>query len=496
MKHIRDLGDFREGDLDQRISLQVVRAFFVEVERAVTDPRKSISGNVYQRLREEVVDRGLCTHCGTCAGLSNGSVIMARESRGPLPVSRRDDAALLTELAYQVCPGLGVDYPDMFRWLFDSLPENWLIGVYRKLFLGHSSIPMIRRNGSSGGVITQTLLYLLKNDLIDGAVVLRHGEPETWLSTPIIAQSAAQIEAAAQSVYVPTPVNTILAEIESFDGRLAYVGLPDQVAAIRRLQRLGHAGAKKIEYIIGPYVGTILYLEAIKSYLRSNGGKTLDDVAKLRYREGEWPGFLEIRLKNGETLRENKFYYNYLIPFYLTASTLLSVDFTNELTDISVGDAWQPQLEDKGEGFSVILARTDRGLRLLTDMKDNGLLALEEISLESALAMHGHMLDFKKRGSFIRMAWHRRLGLAVPTYGYAPERVSFSRFLVEFIISGILLVGHSRLARWLVERIPLKLIGPLFNVIRKTWKRISKPTKRSGLRTMSFRIEPPSQTKL
>jgi coenzyme F420 hydrogenase subunit beta len=461
----------------------------------VIDLKKSVSGNVYQRLREEVVDRGLCTHCGTCAGLSDGSVIMTRERRGPIPVYRRNGASSLTELAYQVCPGFGVNYPDMFRWLFDCLPDNWLIGVYRKIFLGHSSIPMIRRNGSSGGVITQTLLYLLEHDFIDGAVVLQHGQPEAWLSTPIIAQSAAQIEAAAQSVYVPTPMNTILAEIESFDGRLAYVGLPDQVAAIRQLQRSGHAGAKKIEYIIGPYVGTILYLEAIKSYLRSNGGKTVDDVAQLRYREGEWPGFLEIRLKSGETLREKKFYYNYLIPFYLTASTLLSVDFTNELTDISVGDAWQPQLEEKGEGFAVVLARTDRGLRLLNDMMDNELLALEEISLDSALAMHGHMLDFKKRGSFIRMGWRRRLGLAVPTYGYAPERISFFRFLVEFIISGILFIGHSRLARYLVERIPLRLIGPLFNIIRKTWKRISKPTKRSGLRTMTFRIAPPSQTK-
>ncbi len=420
---------------------------------------------------------------------------MLRGSQGPLPVSQwNHDSSSLTELAYKACPGLGINYPQLFRWFFDDLPQNWLVGVYRQIFLGHSSVPRIRRAGSSGGVITHTLLYLLENDLIDAAVVLQHGCPEAWLSTPMIARTAKQIEAAAQSVYVPVPVNTILAEIDSFDGRLAYVGLPDQVAAIRELQRLGHVGAKKIEYVLGPYVGTIMYLDSIRSYLRSKSGKELEDIAELRYREGEWPGHLQAKLTSGEILREKKFYYNYLIPFYLTTSTLLSVDFTNELTDISVGDAWNPQLEERGEGFSVVLARTERGSRVLKEMKDTGLLELEELSLDSALAMHGHMLDFKKRGTFIRMDWRRRFGRAVPQYGYAPEDIPIVRRIVELFISGILLIGHSRLARYLVERLPLKVIGPLFDVLRKTWKRISKPTKRSGLRTMRFRIDSPTQS--
>ena len=460
----------------------------------MTESTRSESSDVYRRLRDEVVERGLCTHCGTCAGLSGGNIDMVRGGSGPLPVSQRDDSSTLTELAYQACPGLGINYPQLFRWFFDGLPHNWLIGAYRQIFLGYSLIPRIRRCGSSGGVITQTLLYLLENDLIDGGIVLQHGSPEAWLSTPMIARTAEEIEAAAQSVYVPVPVNTILAEVESFDGRLAYVGLPDQVAAIRQLQRLGHAGAKKIEYVIGPYVGTIMYLDSIRSYLRSKCAKKLEDIAELRYREGEWPGCLQIKLKSGEILRENKFYYNYLIPFYLTKSTLLSVDFTNELTDISVGDAWNPQLEERGGGFSVVLARTELGSRLLKEMKDRGLLALDELSLDAALAMHGHMLDFKKRGAFIRMAWLRRFGRAVPQYGYAPEHISIVRRFVELFISGILLAGHSRLARYLVERIPLKLIGPLFDVLRKAWKRISKPTKRSGLRTMTFRIDPSTQS--
>ncbi len=120
-------------------------------------------------------------------------------------------------------------------------------------------------------------------------------------------------------------------------------------------------------------------------------------------------------------LRAEKFYYNYLIPFYITRSTLLSVDFTNELTDISVGDAWHPDYEKLGQGFSVVVARTEKGENLLREMQAVGVFALEETTVERALSMHGHMIDFKKRGAFIRMGWRRTLGQRVPEYGYRPR---------------------------------------------------------------------------
>jgi coenzyme F420 hydrogenase subunit beta len=272
-----------------------------------------------------------------------------------------------------------------------------------------------------------------------------------------------------------------------FDGRLAYVGLPDQVASLRELQRQGHPGAEKVEYVLGPYVGTNMYLEAITGYLRANGVDSLEEIAELKYRDGEWPGYLMIRLRNGRILKAEKFYYNYLIPFYVTKSTLLSVDFTNELTDISVGDAWHPRFEAQGEGFSVVVARTAKGEALLQAMAAAGAVVLEETSLAEALTMHGHMLDFKKRGSFIRMAWRQKLGRPTPTFGYRPAHIPLSRKLVELVISAIFMVCGTRPSRAIVAHIPLSIIGPLFNTLRKTWKNLSKPTKRKGLRDVEFK---------
>jgi coenzyme F420 hydrogenase subunit beta len=187
-------------------------------------------------------------------------------------------------------------------------------------------------------------------------------------------------------------------------------------------------------------------------------------------------------LKNGRVLRAEKFYYNYLIPFFITKSSLQLVDFTNELTDISVGDAWSPQYEKRGGGHSIILARTQETAALLQEMQSAKLLHLKEIPLEEALDMHGHMLDFKKRGSFIRNGWKD----AQPEYGYRPTHMPASRIAIEWCLRFFFWIGSLKLARWTVEHLPLSVVGPCFNCARKQWKNISKPTKRRGLKEMQF----------
>ncbi len=444
--------------------------------------------DAFSRISSQVIDAGLCTHCGTCVGLSGGTLQMRSTPDGPLPAATPGKQPRLDQMAYEACPGKGIHYPTAWRDLFGKHPQNWLIGCYQRLFVGYSLVPEIRRRGASGGVITQTLIYLLEKGLVDGAVVLCQGRPKPWRAEPIIAQSVKEVRAASQSVYVPAPVNTILADMETFDGRLAYVGLPDQVAALRQLQKLGHRGASKVDYVLGPYVGTSMYFGAVESYLRSNGIDDLNEIIELRYREGEWPGYLQIRTRSGLVLRARKFYYNYLIPFYITQSSLLAVDFTNELTDVSVGDAWHPRYEKQGGGFSVVVARSKKGESLLASMQQDGALTLEEIALAEALSMHAHMFDFKKRGAFIRQSWRNGRGRRVPDYGYRPTSIPFSRRVVELGIAFVFGICRTRFARKMVELVPLSLIGFSFDVLRRAWKKASQPAKRKGMNDVSFEI--------
>jgi coenzyme F420 hydrogenase subunit beta len=113
---------------------------------------------------------------------------------------------------------------------------------------------------------------------------------------------------------------------------------------------------------------------------------------------------------------------------------------------------------------------------------------LEPTTLADALAMHGHMIDFKKRGSFIRLGWRAALGKPVPDYGYRPVHLPWSRKGVELVISTLFAVCGTALARRLVEWAPIGVIGPLFNTLRKSWKELSKPVKRKGLTQSEYSI--------
>ncbi|MBI1833787.1 MAG: Coenzyme F420 hydrogenase/dehydrogenase, beta subunit C-terminal domain [Candidatus Andersenbacteria bacterium] len=443
----------------------------------------------WQKIQDNIIKEGLSSHTGLEVGLSRGQLRLKNPPHDLTPQPTVPEEQLnLDPAIWEALPDRGLPYPNLNTFIFGKHPSSWLTGEFKQAYVGYALDDSVRIEAASGGVLTQTLLYLLQTKRITGAVVLRLRKDIPYLVEPIIARSREEILSSAGSIYTESAPLTILEKLRKEEGPLAFVGLPDQVAAIRMLQKLNHSSVRSIKYILGPYTGTVMRFGALNSYLRANNA-TLGQVTSLSYRAGEWPGYLEIRLRGGKILRAEKFYYNYLIPFFITKrSSRLAVDFTNELTDISVGDAWAPEYEKKRGGYSVILARSTIGKSLLEEMEQHNLVKLTPVTYEKVVSMHSHMIDFKKRGSFIRMQWRRFLGKQNPTFGYEPNHIPLSRYIVEFIISGLFVVGSTRIAHILIEHIPLTIIGPIFNGLRITWKRFSSGQKRAGLKTTTFRL--------
>ena len=442
---------------------------------------------LWNRLRDDVIDAGLCTHCGLCAGLVDG-VTMREGPAGPLPFAETTPAESETDavaLAWNACPGRGAPTAELWRQLSEK-DAHPLLGPIESHHIGHASDATVRRGGASGGVITRTMAHLLESGRVDGVITLRQDPDEPERAHAVIARTADEVYATAQSVYAVTPMLDRWPEFRDFEGTLAFVGLPDQIAAIRMLQAAGDETAQKIRFLAGPYVGTNLLPGAVRAFLRSRGVPPSVEITGLQWRAGEWPGYLEVRTADGGVHRAKKFYYNYLIPFYIAPSCLLTPDFTNELTDLSVGDAWSPRFESAGGGHSVVLARTPLAEEVLSEMVAEEKVTLDAVSLDEALSMHGHMLDLKKRGSFIRFDRRARQGLPIPDFGYRPATITKERRRVERILGLIFAIGRTSFARAIVVRIPLPIVGTTFNILRKTWKRLSKPTKRKGLAELEF----------
>jgi coenzyme F420 hydrogenase subunit beta len=455
---------------------------------AKNSPSRLTQHTAWQRLEKEVIDQGLCTRCGSCAGLCQTGSIRFRDPFGeclPEKVKPCNCEACQTA-SWQACPGKTVPFPSLEKRLFGHVTRNRFLGEVYEALVGYSNNPEIRSQSASGGLITATLLHLLKTKKISAAAVVGYNHRHPWQPEVQLAKTPQTIMAAAQSKYALVPVNSILKQLTSFPGKVAVVGLPDQIQSLRKLELYGHPAVKNIAYLLGSYSGINLHFTAVKSFLKNHGLTDLSQVTSLKFRAGAWPGNMRVETKDGQVFELPKFYANYLIPFYAVQRDLLSVDLSNELADISYGDAWAPKYEERHQGWSLVLTRTAKGIRLIEEMRQKGVVKLDPIPLSQAINMHSHMLDFKKRGAFIRIS--RKPSVQQPNYGYYPTNIPFKRQLFESIISTLFWFGQTRLARFLIEHIPLTFSGTLFMQARLFWKKLTYTTKRKGLSELRFKI--------
>jgi coenzyme F420 hydrogenase subunit beta len=438
--------------------------------------------NKQQRELERIMRSGLCNRCGTCVALSRGKIAFTGRERKYRPKLAGDLSGQEAGRILNACAGKTFSFPD-YREHFYREPAHFhtYIGPYENIFTGHSTDPEIRLNAGSGGILSAVLIYLLEKKKIDGAIVTAMSKDKPWLTEPVIATSRQEILEAAQSKYIITSVNEILAKSLDFEGRLAYVGLPGQVQSIRKLQKTADPSVANIRYLFGPFYGNTLYFSSVISFLRSHGEKDYRQIRKLWFRYGEWPGNMRVEMNSGRIFELKKFHANYLIPFHILKNSLFCTDLTNEFTDISGGDAWSPEYEERGKGYSIVIPRSKTGMEIIDNMVREGRLELSPCSEEEAIRMHSHGYDFKKRGSFIRIGFRRMFFRPVPDYGYRLSGFPASRYLMELLISSLFLLLGTWPARRMVELFRPAFIGRIFERIRDTWKKSTRTIKRKNL---------------
>ena len=439
----------------------------------------------FDRLQRAVIRPGLCTHCGACVGLAQG-VLRWRRAEGPLPAMAGSSPR---------CPNLPMRLVRARGWITRHWPctcsaprrQNWLIGVCRSAYLGYSlttaRFAAPRRFRRCDHADT---------GLPAGAGV----DPGRGGGAPGAAQALA-----GRAGHRPNsgrrygrPARASMPRCRStrcwkrwrpFPAGWPMWACRTRWRSLRRLQRVGHPGAAKVDYVLGPYVGTNLYAAAIESYLRSPRYRDLEEVTELRYREGEWPGYLQVETRDWARPSHREVLLQLSHPLLRDPQHALSVDFTNELTDISVGDAWHPGWKRKGGGFSVVVARSRVGEQFCTPCRRGAGGAGGHRAGRGA----GHAwpyAGFQEAGSFIRMQWRKARGLPVPDYGYAPVAYSPSRYAVELVISTFFASGgrgwpgaSSSMCR--------SLSWVRCSIRRASgWKQLSKPVKRKGLAATRF----------
>ena len=370
---------------------------------------------------DEVVKAGLCTGCGTCAGVCPASAIGMCVSNGLfLP---EVDLAKCTScgLCLECCSGRSVDFEKLNLWLFGKKPEDELLGNYLQCYVGHSNNNSIRFGSSSGGIATQLLILALEKGIIDGAIVARMRKDRPLETESFVARTSEEIVSASRSKYCPVAANEALECVLKEKGRFAVVGLPCHIHSIRKAEKKISVLRKRIVLHIGLMCSHTASFRGTEFLLGKLNLKQ-ENIALIAYRGRGWPGFMFIKLKDRSSLsvpytgQWNAYGPVFSCFFFTPRRCLVCPDETNELADISLGDAWLPELRNERNGESIVVARTEEGEELLSLACVAKVISLRHIGHEKVEFSQREPLRFKKDDIQNRLAIVKALGEKTPSF--------------------------------------------------------------------------------
>lgn len=408
---------------------------------------------------------GLCTGCGTCVGICPNNAVKLNIVHGTYLPQVEDANCTNCGYCIKSCPGHQVDFTELNHRIFGNQCDASLLGNYLECYIGHSNDEYTRYNSSSGGMISELLIFALEEGIINGALVVRMKNDRPLEPEPFIARSKEQILSASKSKYCPVPANIALKHIIRQNGKFAVVGLPCHIHGIRKAETLDRRLREKIVLHLGLFCShTVSFIGT--EVLLHKFGINEQLVEKIDYRGNGWPGSLSITLINKQVFKPKerdfrKAYWNPLFgSFFFTPFRCMScVDMTNELADLSFGDAWIKKiLEMDRVGMSIVISRSEAGEKLLKEAKRKGKITLKKISDKHVLRSQLIPLSFKKVDIKSRLSILKSLGNIIPKYRgvkYYPNKYSF---MISFLQILDAYVSNRKIGLFILKNTPFKVL--------------------------------------
>ena len=411
----------------------------------------------------QIVDEGLCHCCGSCSAACPRGIISPGVDYFPR-WEENTAACVDCGMCVKVCPGAEFSYPEHCLSIFGLRPDPAAThGFFLKAYLAHAVDAGVRHEGTSGGIGALLPLFLMEQRGFAGAISVGFDEQEPWKPKAFIAEAAVDLLRAGNSKYPVCAVNHLLGRLRRASGRYVFTGLPCQIHGLRKLCALDRSLEQRIGLVVGLFCHSALEHQAIFDALAAARLEP-EEITAVRYRLGKLPGYISFkdgrgawrdmmypRLRQDQYRPNAKEWLSFLFKFYSPVRCRLCPDATAEFADISLGDPWIDgwrKISRFEEGWTTVLARTERGLEVLQDAKRAGVLVLDELSPESAVTANQNMVRTKRPRAFAGMAWRALRGKAVPEYHF---KVPFSRWRGVFQVASRMGCGLPAFRKRLLE---------------------------------------------
>jgi len=346
----------------------------------------------------EVVQSGRCVGCGLCeAATPPGKVSMVFSKDGFLrPSVKADLTKGEAALFRSYCPGWGLSHDRTAAEA--TMHRIW--GPLVTVETGFAASARIRRQGSSGGVISALAAYLIESGQVDFVAQNAVDEADPLGNQVQASRTVDDVVRAAGSRYAPASPLRRIEEYLATGKRFAFVGKPCDVAALRALSRTDERVARQVPVMLSFMCAGVPSREGTVQVLRRMGVQA-DEVASFRYRGDGWPGMARAETRDGRAFEmDYNTSWGEVLNKHLQFRCKICPDGTGEFADVVCADAWYgkdgyPDFAER-DGRSLVLARTAKGRALLDAALRDRAIQLEPLAVEEIAKMQPYQVARKQ----------------------------------------------------------------------------------------------------
>ena len=330
-----------------------------------------------------IVEQGLCTGCGICQSVAGPEVVrvqkVANGYERPVVVGDLDHSTV--DRIYEVCPGTRIEgLPDRLVEGSTHIDPVW--GPWRRIVRAWAADPVVRHEGSTGGVLTALAIYLLESGRVDLVLHARPSTTEPTFGERHMSFTRADVMAGVGARYGPTAPLVDVGEVLEMGLPFAFIGKPCDVAALRNLGRHDPRVDQLVRYMLTPVCGGYMPPAATTAFL-GRMGVDPSEVTGLRYRGRGCPGPTRIETADGSTEAHYLDFWGedesmWMLPWRCKVCP----DGIGEAADLAAADTWlggSPTREESADdpGTNAVVVRTAAGLELLEAAERDGALVVE-----------------------------------------------------------------------------------------------------------------------
>lgn len=376
-----------------------------------------------------IVEQGFCSGCGACAGLLGPSKVrMKLSQQGHLRPSFSGGLDTKdSDLVKSVCPGIRVEHR------IKPIDYHSIWGPIKRVRSGQATDVHIRREGSSGGLVSALALYLLDSKQVDFVVQIAASVENPLINEVQMSMTRADVLRAAGSRYAPSAPLDRIDEFLSTGQRFAIVGKPCDIAAIRNLALVDPRVDRQIPFLLSfmcagvpSIVGTYELLDEL--------GADSSSLKSFRYRGAGWPGKTRsVELSGRVSEMDYSKSWGTILNRHLQFRCKICPDGTGEFADVICADAWyskngSPDFEER-EGRSLLITRTDEGESLVQEALRMGAIEASDFSVKDIGPIQPYQLNRKQvvlgriLATWLRTGWaprYRGLGLFKASLSASP----------------------------------------------------------------------------